>query len=111
MLRAVAELLREQLRPTDTVARYGGEEFTVLLPRSPRAEAIRIAERLRRRLSELRAGPAGATTTGSFGLASWPEDGDKAAELIAAADAALYEAKRLGRDQIALASVREPATT
>ena len=111
LLRAVAELLREQLRPTDTVARYGGEEFTVLLPRSPRAEAIRIAERLRRRLSELRAGPAGATTTGSFGLASWPEDGDKAAELIAAADAALYEAKRLGRDQIALASVREPATT
>lgn len=111
LLRAVADLLREQLRPTDTVARYGGEEFTVLLPRSPRTEAIRIAERLRRRLSELRAGPAQATTTGSFGLATWPEDGDKAAELIAAADAALYEAKRLGRDQIALASVGEPANS
>ena len=111
LLRAVAELLRKQLRPTDTVARYGGEEFTVLLPRSPRAEAIRIAERLRRRLSELRAGPADGTTTGSFGLATWPEDGDQAAELIAAADAALYEAKRLGRDQIALASVGEPATS
>ena len=110
LLRAVAELLRDQLRPTDTVARYGGEEFTVLLPRSPRGEAVRIAERLRRRLSELRTGPADAPVTGSFGLAAWPEDGDTAAELIAAADAALYEAKRLGRNRIALAGVREPIT-
>ena len=110
LLRAVADLLRDQLRPTDTVARYGGEEFTVLLPRSPRAEAVRIAERLRRRLSEMRSGPADAPTTGSFGLAAWPEDGDTAAALIAAADAALYEAKRLGRNRIALAGAREPIT-
>ncbi len=104
LLKAIADLLREQLRPTDTVARYGGEEFTVLLPRSPRSEAVRIAERLRRRIAELSAGPEGASTTGSFGLAGWPEDGATGAELIAAADAALYEAKRLGRNRIEMAS-------
>ena len=104
LLKAIADLLREQLRPTDTVARYGGEEFTVLLPRSPRTEAVRIAERLRRRIAELSAGPEGAATTGSFGLAAWPEDGATGAELIAAADAALYEAKRLGRNRIETAS-------
>ncbi|HEY7512929.1 MAG TPA: GGDEF domain-containing protein, partial [Vicinamibacteria bacterium] len=108
LLKAIADLLREQLRPTDTVARYGGEEFTVLLPRSPRTEAVRIAERLRRRLAEL-SGPQGATTTGSFGLAVWPEDGATGAELIAAADAALYEAKRLGRNRIEMASRPEAA--
>ncbi|HVQ30140.1 MAG TPA: diguanylate cyclase, partial [Vicinamibacteria bacterium] len=99
LLRIVAELLREQLRPTDTVARYGGEEFTVLLPHSPRAEAIRIAERIRRRLSELRVGTTQAAMTGSLGLASWPEDGDTAAELIAAADEAdRVEARGLPAD-------------
>jgi diguanylate cyclase (GGDEF)-like protein len=107
-LRAVADLLREQLRPTDTVARYGGEEFTVLLSGSSRAEAARVAERIRRGLEELRTGPANTITTGSFGLATWPEDGDSATELIAAADAALYEAKRRGRDRIVLAGAPEP---
>jgi len=108
-LRAVAELLRGQLRPTDTVARYGGEEFTVLLPGSPQGESARIAERIRRRLGELRSGTANAVTTGSFGLAEWPDDGETAKELIAAADAALYEAKRRGRDQIVLAGALEQA--
>jgi diguanylate cyclase (GGDEF)-like protein len=106
LLRAIADLLREQLRPTDTVARYGGEEFTVLLPRSPRGEATRIAERLRCQLEEL-SSPRGASTTGSFGLAIWPDDGATGAELIAAADAALYEAKRLGRNRIVLAGTAE----
>jgi diguanylate cyclase (GGDEF)-like protein len=108
LLRAVAALLREQLRPSDTVARYGGEEFTILLPRSPSAEAVRIAERLRDRLAE-GLGPTGVPTTGSFGIATWPEDASTAADLIATADAALYEAKRRGRDRIALAGVLEPA--
>jgi len=107
LLKAVAELLRSQLRPTDTVARYGGEEFTVLLPGSPRDESVRIAERIRRRLRELRTGVANAVTTGSFGLATWPEDGETATQLVAAADAALYEAKRGGRDRIALAGALE----
>jgi diguanylate cyclase (GGDEF)-like protein len=103
LLRAVAELLTAQLRPTDTVARYGGEEFTVLLPGSPREECVRIAERLRRRLRELRSGSGQAATTASIGVATSPEDGETATELIAAADAALYQAKREGRDRVVLA--------
>lgn len=75
----------------------------MLLPGSPRAEAVSIAERIRSRLGELKMGASDAVTTGSFGLAIWPEDGDTAGELIAAADAALYEAKRRGRDRIILA--------
>jgi diguanylate cyclase (GGDEF)-like protein len=93
-------------RCAGTVARYGGEG-SVLLPGSPRDESVRIAERIRRRLRELRTGAANAVTTGSFGLATWPEDGETATELIAAADAALYEAKRGGRDRIALAGALE----
>ena len=107
-LKAVANLLRGHVRPTDTVARYGGEEFMVLLPGSPPEESVRIAERIRRRLGELRTGPVDAVTSGSFGLATWPEDGETATELIAAADAALYEAKRRGRDRIVLAGAAEP---
>jgi diguanylate cyclase (GGDEF)-like protein len=81
----------------------------MLLPGSSPAEAITIAERIRSRLGELRMGGPDVVTTGSFGLASWPEDGDTASELIASADAALYEAKRRGRDRIILAgSVERP---
>ena len=109
LLRLIADMLREQLRPTDTVARYGGEEFTVLLPRSPRTEAIRVAERLRRHLAELSSGPKDAHTTGSFGVAVWPDDGATGAALIAAADAALYEAKRRGRNRIEQAGRTEAA--
>jgi diguanylate cyclase (GGDEF)-like protein len=103
LLRAIAELLTAQLRPSDTVARYGGDEFTVLLPSSPREECVRVAERLRRRLRDLRSGSAQTPMTASFGLATSPEDGETAKELIAAADAALYDAKRDGRDRVVLA--------
>ena len=77
------------------------------MPGSARDESVRIAERIRRRLGELRTETADALTTGSFGLATWPEDGETAAALIEAADAALYEAKRGGRDRIVLAGAQE----
>jgi diguanylate cyclase (GGDEF)-like protein len=102
LLRKVADLLRRQLRPTDVVARYGGEEFTMLLPGAPRDEAIAVAERIRSCLGETTRG-SDIVTTGSFGLAMWPEGGDTSGELIASADAAMYEAKRRGRDRIVLA--------
>jgi diguanylate cyclase (GGDEF)-like protein len=108
LLKAVADLLRGQLRPTDTVARYGGEEFTMLLPGSPPAEAVRVAERIRYSVGQLRMGGSEVPTTGSLGIATWPEDGDTAMDLIRAADAALYEAKRRGRDRIVLAGTAEP---
>jgi len=104
-LRAVAGVLRRTLyRPTDLVARYGGEEFAVLLPDTDRAGGLVAAERLRRAV--LSPGlddptvPARPRLTVSVGVAAAvpAEAGDPAA-LVAAADAALYAAKRAGRNR------------
>jgi diguanylate cyclase (GGDEF)-like protein len=99
VLREVATFLSDQLRPTDTVARYGGEEFTLLLPETPKADALRISERLRKGLSEL-AVPDTGGVTGSFGVANFPDDAADEAALLAAADAALYAAKAAGRNRV-----------
>jgi diguanylate cyclase (GGDEF)-like protein/PAS domain S-box-containing protein len=94
-LREAAMAWRMQLRVTDFLARYGGEEFAVLLPDCPPGEALEILERLRA------ATPGGETS--SAGLAVW--DGSESLEtLIGRADAALYEAKRAGRDRIVSAA-------
>jgi diguanylate cyclase (GGDEF)-like protein len=94
-LRRCARAWRRAVRAHDLVARYGGEEFAVLLPDCDLDSAVRIAERLRAVV------PAGSTA--SIGLAVW--DGlESAAELTGRADAALYEAKRAGRDRVLLAS-------
>jgi diguanylate cyclase (GGDEF)-like protein len=78
-------------RVTDFVARYGGDEFALLLPDCTHEHAVAVVSRLRNAL------PAGLTC--SAGLARW--DGRMTAdELVGAADAALYEAKNCGRDQI-----------
>ncbi|HVL98587.1 MAG TPA: GGDEF domain-containing protein [Egibacteraceae bacterium] len=106
VLRAVARLLGERARVTDTVARYGGEEFAMLLPETPRTPATAFANRLAAAVREA-ALPVAATV--SIGVAS-SSDGlvDSAEALLAAADQALYEAKRAGRDRVA---VTLPATS
>ncbi len=93
-LRTVAGVLRECLvRAGDVVARYGGEEFAVLLPDSDGEGAARTAERLRARVAQ------GAPVTISIGVATTVASRDtSAAHLVAAADDALYEAKRRGRN-------------
>ena len=94
-LRQAADAWGSALRSQDLVARYGGEEFAILLPDCTLDDACQIAERLRL------ATPAG--TTASIGLAEW--DGSEApTRLIARADAALYEAKRSGRDRVLAAA-------
>lgn len=105
VLEAVAERLRLAARPEDIVARYGGEEFAVLLAGCAEADAAIVAERLRQRI----AGEPFRPRTGvalelsiSVGVATL-KPGERAEELIARADAALYEAKRSGRDRVTLA--------
>jgi diguanylate cyclase (GGDEF)-like protein len=110
VLREFAEVLRSSVRDVDVAGRWGGEEFLLVLPGTDAAGGRRLAERVRK-LVEGRAlvtpegRPLGVTV--SFGLATYEEDGTTAEALLAAADAALYEAKRTGKNRVA--SARQPA--
>jgi len=103
VLRQVARLLTRTIRVVDSAYRYGGEEFAVLLPERDFAAARRVAERVRQAVEGLEillegGGKVGVTV--SVGIAIYPDDGASAQELVAAADAALYEAKRGGRNRV-----------
>lgn len=107
VLREFANRLIQGLRlGKDWVARVGGEEFAIVLPEVPRHEALEIAQRLRERIRgaayATAAGPL--TVTGSFGVSVFdPIRGDERPlprALLNAADAALYESKRTGRDRV-----------
>ena len=108
VLRVVGRVLAESLRDGDFAGRYGGEEFVILLPDTDRRGAAKAAERIRVRLEHAGIdGPEGRlSVTASFGVASAHGPGCKgaAAKLFERADAALYEAKRRGRNQVALAA-------
>ncbi|MBS7541736.1 sensor domain-containing diguanylate cyclase [Ancylobacter oerskovii] len=102
VLRRVGEALAGvALRQGDTLARYGGEEFVMLLPGSDLAGAMEVAARTRDRL--VAAGiprPENGLVTVSIGVAAQPGDAIDGLGLIARADAALYAAKRAGRDRV-----------
>jgi len=101
VLKKVATILREATRDVDVAARYGGEEFFVLMPETEGAGAADVADRVRERLAAEKL-PGGAVTL-SFGVAEFPAHGDIGETLIAIADAALYQAKREGRDRVVVA--------
>lgn len=106
VLRVFADLLKSTSRASDIVCRYGGEEFLLLLAEMPSETAIARAEQLRSALAALRV-PCGSgfvRMSVSCGVASCPQDATTADALIRAADEALYEAKRRGRDQVVQAS-------
>jgi two-component system, cell cycle response regulator len=111
VLRGVSRTLSKEARNTDVVARYGGEEFAIVMPETDTAGAMVIAERIRERIGKLvfetEQGPLRVTM--SLGVATFPEDGAKKAELVERADGCLYHAKRHGRNQsVAAASLRAP---
>lgn len=97
----VAGVLQRVLRRGDILARYGGEEFVAVLPGAGEAEAVHVAERLRREVEGHRfraAGNAVYRLTVSAGIAVFPQDGSTLDELLGAADGALYRAKETGRN-------------
>ena len=96
VLRNVAAALAIECRDFDTPARYGGEEFAVVLPGCAPEEALKIAERLRAAVS---AAPSIVPITASAGVATFPGHAGDADTLVRAADDALYESKRAGRDR------------
>jgi diguanylate cyclase (GGDEF)-like protein len=107
VLAAVARVLRELSRDIDTPARYGGEEMAVVLPGANSEGAAQLAERMREAIEQLRVprvdGAGHLTITASFGVASIPVSAVDKDSLIAAADAALYRAKRAGKNRVARA--------
>ena len=110
----LAQLLNEVTRPSDVVGRFGGEEFLVLLPDTDQAGAVRIGERIRAAVASLRIATTdkrGEVTaivdrTTSIGVAVYPEHGTTLESLMQAADAAVYEAKEGGRNQVRMAGPR-----
>jgi diguanylate cyclase (GGDEF)-like protein len=114
-LRAISQALRLAVRQYDLVGRFGGEEFSVLLPQADAADARVIAERIRGGIEALRvdSGIPGVpiTMTVSVGVAALG-DGARAqiTELLAAADAALYRAKRAGRNRVWVTTATDSAT-
>jgi diguanylate cyclase (GGDEF)-like protein len=103
VLVAVADALREYLRPTDLVARFGGDEFAVLLPDLSIRQARQTAERIRQQVAGLSPASLSTAITVSIGLASRIAD-DDVATLVQKADAAMYDAKEGGRNRVAVAA-------
>jgi diguanylate cyclase (GGDEF)-like protein len=104
VLRDIASILMKDMREVDTVARYGGEEFVMILPETTQAGAMYVAHRLRRAVEQAKffAGSPQAIQhlTISIGIAVFDTDAQFKRDLIEFADAALYAAKRSGRNRV-----------
>jgi diguanylate cyclase (GGDEF)-like protein len=108
VLRAIANVVKAQMRGVDTAARYGGEEIAVILPRTEMVGGYSLAERIRAAIAELRVTtdedpPKALGVTASLGVAAYPEsraaDGE---DLVRRADRALYRAKKTGKNRVEL---------
>ena len=96
----IARRIGELTRPDDRLGRWGGEEFLLLAPQTDATQAVLFAERLRLTIATSPL-TGGVATTASFGVATWAA-GDTMRSLITRADAAMYAAKRDGRDRVAV---------
>ena len=109
VLTLIAELTTKEVRPGDVVARYGGDEFALILPEATIANALILAERIRKVISsnDIKVNPKQSVKlTLSIGVAEFPIDGKHEEDLIAKADAMLYAAKRQGGNRVCSADTR-----
>jgi diguanylate cyclase (GGDEF)-like protein len=123
MIRRVADAIRAAVREYDVPARFGGDEFAILMPETTLAEAMTVAERIRREVESIvLKSPEGSIPAASvsIGVALFPSHGRSASDLLAAADRAVYQAKALGRNRVcafaaidgeAIRPIRAPAAS
>lgn len=98
LLRKIGSAIKNSIRSADQAFRYGGDEFAIMLPNTVADAADLVAERIREQIASRLAGGE-IPVTASLGLATWPANGTGAKDIVAAADAALYRAKRSGRNR------------
>jgi len=110
VIRNLAALMRERARASDALARQGGEEFSVLFPATSLEDATGAVERLRQAI-QAAVQPTGQSVTISIGVARYPDHGGTLEAVFKAADQALYEAKRNGRNRtcVAATALSDPA--
>lgn len=98
LLREIGRLIKDSVRTVDLVFRYGGDEFVILFPDTELDDAFSVAERVRRNIED-EMKKRGLSLTVSIGLASWPMDGTRGAEIVDAADVAASKGKLRGGNQ------------
>ena len=106
VIRRLALTLQAGTRGIDLAARIGGEEFAVILPETDFEGGLDVAERLRLAVREMDVAQVGQVTA-SFGVAEFPVCASAGRELVSVADAALYQAKRGGRDRVERGDIME----
>lgn len=109
VLSKLASVFKESIRSSDYAARYGGEEFIIMLPEIGPGQGVEAAERIRHKVAEEIFSGDGESikVTISVGVACYPKNGEDAESVIRNADAALYEAKELGRNRVILAGANQ----
>jgi diguanylate cyclase (GGDEF)-like protein len=113
LLSEIGGLIKRTIGPQNDAFRYGGDEFVVLLRHLDKPAATKLAEKLRSALIStkfLTATDHALSITGSFGLATFPQDGNTIKTIIASADTMMYNAKANGRNRIEVADSSNPAT-
>jgi diguanylate cyclase (GGDEF)-like protein len=110
LLGQVAQTIKQNIRGIDSAFRNGGDEFIILLPQTGKDAALEVTRRLLRAMresnyprSETSSEPLDLNIRASFGLASYPDDGATAHEIIRTADEMMYMVKKSTRDNIAIA--------
>jgi diguanylate cyclase (GGDEF)-like protein len=109
VLRQVSSIFHQQVRKIDVVCRYGGEEFAVLLTQTNAAQALTVAEKLRKTVEDWQFPGVPRRITISAGIAGFPVHGMSRDELVRAADSGLYAAKQAGRNRVCIAKVAQTA--
>ncbi len=111
VLKAVADCLAEEMRGYDSIGRFGGEEFVAVLSDVDELTALSISERIRNRIAQLEVPSRDedhavlTELSASIGIACFPDHGSEVEALLHAADAALYSAKRAGRNRVEMSTI------